>query len=52
MDNLGPVEAAPSRQFRSLIDRNLSIVFCELTTVRIDGDAEVADDLRAFGRTQ
>ncbi len=49
MDNLEPVEAALSRQFRPLVDRNLSIVFYDLTTVRIHGDSEVADDLRAFG---
>ncbi len=49
MDNLDPVETALSRQFRPLIDRNLSIVFYDLTTVRIHGDAQVADDLRAFG---
>ena len=49
MDTLDPVEAALSRQFRPLVDRNLSIVFYDLTTVRIHGEAEVADDLRAFG---
>ena len=49
MDNLEPVEAALSRQFRPLVDRNLSIVFYDLTTVRIHGDSELADDLRAFG---
>ena len=49
MDNLDPVEVALSRQFRPLVDRNLSIVFYDLTTVRIHGEAEVADDLRAFG---
>ncbi|CUH09926.1 Transposase [Jannaschia seosinensis] len=49
MDNLDPVEAALSRQFRPLLDRDLSIVFYDLTTVRIHGEGEVADDLRAFG---
>ncbi len=49
MDNLEPVEAALSQQVRPLVDRNLSIVFYDLTTVRIHGDSEVADDLRAFG---
>lgn len=49
MDNLDPVDTALSRQFRPLIDRSLSIVFYDLTTVRIHGEAEVADDLRAFG---
>jgi transposase len=49
MDNLEPVEKALSRQFRPLVDRNLSIVFYDLTTVRIHGEARVEDDLRAFG---
>jgi hypothetical protein len=49
MDNLDPVEAALTRQFRPRVDRNLSIVFCDLTTVRLHGEAEVACDLRAVG---
>lgn len=49
MDNLDPVDTALSRQFRPLIDHNLAIVFYDLTTVRTHGEAEVADDLRAFG---
>ena len=49
MDNLEPVEKALSRQFRPLVDRNLSIVFYDLTTVRIHGEARVEDDLRTFG---
>ena len=34
---------------RPLIDQALSVVFYDLTTVRIHGDAELADDVRAYG---
>jgi len=32
-----------------LVDRDLEIVFYDLTTVRIRGEGQVADDIRAFG---
>ncbi len=31
------------------MDHDLAVVFYDLTTVRIHGEGEVADDLRAFG---
>ena len=52
MDNIDPVEAALSHQFRPLVDRDLSIVFYDLTTVRIHGEAKLEDDLRAFGMSK
>jgi hypothetical protein len=49
MDQGDAVEGALARQIRPLVDRDLTVVFYDLTTVRIHGEAEVADDLRAFG---
>lgn len=49
MDNAGAVEDALARQIRPLVDRDLAVVFYDLTTVRIHGEGAVADDLRAFG---
>jgi hypothetical protein len=49
MDNAGAVEDALARQVRPLVDRDLAVVFYDLTTVRIHGEGDVADDLRAFG---
>ena len=47
--NADAVEGALARQIRPLVDRDLEIVFYDLTTVRIHGEGEVDDDLRAFG---
>lgn len=49
IEHTGAVEAALARQIRPLVDRDLAIVFYDLTTVRIHGEAEFDDDLRAFG---
>jgi hypothetical protein len=49
MDHAEAVEAALARQIRPLVDRDLAVVFYDLTTVRIHGESEVDDDLRAFG---
>ncbi len=49
MDHAEVVEIELARQIRPLVDRELTVVFYDLTTVRIHGDGEVDDDLRAFG---
>ena len=49
MDHADIVEMELARQIRPLVDRDLAAVFYDLTTVRIHGEAEVADDLRSFG---
>lgn len=49
IEHAGAVDAALARQIRPLVDRALAIVFYDLTTVRIHGEAEVDADLRAFG---
>ena len=49
MDHAEVVEIELARQIRPLVDRDLAIVFYDLTTVRIHGEGEVDDDLRAFG---
>lgn len=49
MDRAEAVEACVAEQLRPMLDQQLSVVFYDLTTVRIHGEAELADDLRAFG---
>ncbi|MCB1468896.1 MAG: IS1634 family transposase, partial [Rhizobiaceae bacterium] len=49
MDHAEGVEIELARQIRPLVDHDLAIVFYDLTTVRIHGEGEVDDDLRAFG---
>jgi transposase len=49
MDNAEVVEDALARQIRPLVDHELTMVFYDLTTVRIHGEGKLEDDLRAFG---
>lgn len=48
MDNDEAVEHALARQIRSLVDHDLSVVFYDLTTVRIHGEARLESDFRDF----
>lgn len=49
MDHAERVEMELAKQIRPLVDRNLTVVFYDLTTVRIHGEGEVEKDLRAYG---
>jgi hypothetical protein len=49
IDHAERVEMELARKIRPLVDHELTIVFYDLTTVRIHGEGHVADDLRAFG---
>lgn len=49
MDRAEAVEARVAAQLRPMLDQQLSVVFYDLTTIRIHGEGEVANDLRAFG---
>jgi transposase len=49
MDHAEAVETALAKQIRPLVDRDLTVVFYDLTTVRIHGEGKVEGDIRAFG---
>jgi hypothetical protein len=49
MDQAQAVETRVAAQLRPMLDQPLSVVFYDLTTIRIHGEAQVADDVRAFG---
>ncbi|HEX7348506.1 MAG TPA: IS1634 family transposase [Rhodanobacteraceae bacterium] len=49
MDRVAEVEAAVAKQMRPLLDDTLSVMFYDLTTIRIHGAGQVKDDLRAYG---
>src|SRR6056297_4082962 len=49
MDHVDRVETELAKQIRPLVDHDLAIVFYDLTTVRIHGEGQVADDIRAYG---
>lgn len=49
MDHQAAVDAVVAGLLRPLIDQDLSVVFYDLTTIRTEGLATVAGDVRAFG---
>ena len=49
MDNADEVELLIAEQMRPLLDQQLSVVFYDLTTIRIHGEARLEGDLRAHG---
>ena len=49
MDHAERIEMELAKQIRPLVDRDLSIIFYDLTTVRIHGEGHLEDDIRAFG---
>lgn len=49
MDNAVEIEDLMAEQLRPLLDQQLSVVFYDLTTVRIHGEARLEDDLRLHG---
>ena len=49
MDNAMEIEDLMAEQMRPLLDQQLSVVFYDLTTVRIHGEARLEDDLRLHG---
>lgn len=49
MDRAEAVEARIAQQLRPMLDQQLSVVFYDLTTVRIHGEGELPGDVRAYG---
>jgi len=49
MDHVERVEDELAKQIRPLVDQELTVVFYDLTTVRIHGEGELDDDIRAYG---
>ena len=48
-ENADRVENAVATLLRPLIDQDLSVVFYDLTTIKIHGEAELENDLRRWG---
>lgn len=49
MDHVERVEDELAKQIRPLVDQDLTVAFYDLTTVRIHGEGEVEEDIRAYG---
>jgi len=52
LEERGEVDKALTTLLRPLIDQELSVVFYDLTSIRVHGEAEVAGDVRAYGRSK
>jgi len=52
MDKRQTIHKGLSKQLLPLIDRELSVVFYDLTTIRIHGETEVEGDLRRYGHSK
>ena len=49
MDRVDEVKSGLTRLIKPLLDTSLSLVFYDLTTIRIHGEKELPDDLRQYG---
>ena len=49
VSNMDAVESAVCRQIRPLLDQSVSLVFYDLTTIKIYGSSEQPEDLRRYG---
>ena len=49
VSNIDAVESAVCRQIRPLLDQSVSLVFYDLTTIKIYGSSEQPEDLRRYG---
>ena len=52
MDRVTDVESAVAAQLRPLLDGDMSVVFYDLTTIRISGTSEVDGDVRKYGMSK
>ena len=51
-DHSDALNARLATLMRPLIDEDLSVVFYDLITVEVAGEAVVTDDVRAYGRAK
>jgi transposase len=49
MEHAEAVQARVDEQLKPMLDQQLSVVFYDLTTVRIYGNSDVPEDVRAYG---
>ena len=49
VDHMDEVELALTKLIRPLLDNSLSLVFYDLTTIRVHGEKELPEDIRQYG---
>ncbi len=52
MEQVEAIEEAVCEQLRPLLDQTLSVVFYDLTTIKAQGESEIPEDLRKYGRSK
>ena len=52
MDHQAAVDDCVAALLRPLIDQDLSVVFCDLTTIRAEGLSQQEGDVRRFGMSK
>jgi len=52
MDHQEAVDAVVAGLLRPMVDQDLSLVFYDLTTIRIEGTSELTDDVRHYGMSK
>lgn len=52
IDHQDEVENVVAQQLRPMVDQDLSLVFYDLTSIRVEGQSEVSDDVRHYGMSK
>ena len=52
MDHHQAVDAVVAQQLRPMVDQDLSVVFYDLTSIRVEGLSELSDDVRHYGMSK
>lgn len=52
IDHQEEVEEVVAQQLRPMVDQDLSLVFYDLTSIRVEGHSELSDDVRHYGMSK
>ena len=52
MDHHQAVDAVGAQQLRPMVDQDLSVVFYDLTSIRVEGLSQLSDDVRHYGMSK
>lgn len=52
IDHQEEVEEVVAQQLRPMVDQDLSLVFYDLTSIRVEGHSELPDDVRHYGMSK
>ncbi len=52
MDHQDAVESVVAKLLKPMVDQDLSLVFYDLTTIRVEGQTELSEDVRHYGMSK